>query len=869
MQAKLLGWVRSSRGFFSIAVVVALVASTLAFTFGDGNADSLFDLLSGQAWLGSDGPGEMILASGTTGKGSMRLQVPGAESGEMSIVQRDGHAYVLVVGADGSRRLIRVDDATLTAGAAREVEEGQQVVRGGERAWLVHRGDGIVQPIDVDSLKPEGKALRFKGAIDAVASDEGVLLVIERKTAKGYLVKGARKGKAITLGKKGHEIEGCEADGLAVAVNATAGEVLVMGSDGVGRRIRLPKRKGELLVPRVAEGPALALVVRSGAKGTLTAVDVRKGKVREHSLQTPVGDIRAPLVTRDVAYLVDATAGTVTTVNLRTGEEQTSETGIGGGEGTEAFVKDGFLWVNDPAGAKAVVVDDRGRAKTIDKYDPEVPYAGQTAPPDAPEPPSPPQPAPEPPGNAPPEVSAPGMPRNLQAVAGNRQVTLEWNPPDNGGAPIDRYELSCTPDCGSTGASVPGSAASQVVAGLRNGREYRFRLAAVNVAGTGPAAAVGPVKPTGDVPATPQNVRARENPEDGTVTVEWDEADSEGLDPSGYEVRVVRDGVGGETWETSNTSFATPTLELDDDSIPEYTFTVRALARNRGSRVSSRDSTPSNAVDPYMKPGRPDVSVDAGDSQVTVTWSPVAANGRPVAYVVRVGGREMDQTAGTESVLSGLENGADLSIVVAAVNDAGETESMAQTVTPSADPRISIPDGGENGTTAIWFTVSVDNWGGGPGSCTVRVGDATVSNACSGRVDRGGLTRASSYTVTFTVTNAQGKSATTSRVISTRDPSFGITVDYSAYVGAPPPQTCGATAVGCTGNFMSGPNYVAGGNGIVVTHGDRYTAACQVRGEVSRDPRGRTSDVWNQVAGKGWINSINVGFIGFDAGRQC
>ncbi len=39
----------------------------------------------------------------------------------------------------------------------------------------------------------------------------------------------------------------------------------------------------------------------------------------------------------------------------------------------DAFVKDGLLWVNGPDSSKAVVVDNTGGHKPIQKYSPDVP----------------------------------------------------------------------------------------------------------------------------------------------------------------------------------------------------------------------------------------------------------------------------------------------------------------------------------------------------------------------------------------------------------------------------------------------------------------------------------------------------------------
>lgn len=87
--------------------------------------------------------------------------------------------------------------------------------------------------------------------------------------------------------------------------------------------------------------------------------------------------------------------------------------------------------------------------------------------------------------------AAPAAPTNLVARAADAGATVSWSPPvDDGGSPIVAYALQRTTDGGTTWITVdrPASAATTaVVTGLVNGATYRFRVSAVNAAGTGAA----------------------------------------------------------------------------------------------------------------------------------------------------------------------------------------------------------------------------------------------------------------------------------------------------------------------------------------------------------------------------------------------
>ena len=79
----------------------------------------------------------------------------------------------------------------------------------------------------------------------------------------------------------------------------------------------------------------------------------------------------------------------------------------------------------------------------------------------------------------------PGVPRDLDVTVGNGWADLTWLPPtSDGGAGITQYVVWSAG--GAVNRQVPGDSLSARLTGLENGREYRFRVRAINGIGAGP-----------------------------------------------------------------------------------------------------------------------------------------------------------------------------------------------------------------------------------------------------------------------------------------------------------------------------------------------------------------------------------------------
>jgi hypothetical protein len=196
-------------------------------------------------------------------------------------------------------------------------------------------------------------------------------------------------------------------------------------------------------------------------------------------------------------------------------------------------------------------------------------------------------------------VAPPAVPKSLTATPGNTKVLLQWTAPSDGGRPITNYAIQYSMNNGrswTTFARTASTATNATVTGLTNGRNYVFRVAAINELGMGAfTQKTNAIKPAITVPGTPDSVALAYYP---SFRLSWNAPNDGGSPITGYSVRTSTDD--GATWVTfaSNEQMQSVdgkvqcALGLFDDSNP----IVRA-ARAANSRVIFSVSA-TNAVGP-------------------------------------------------------------------------------------------------------------------------------------------------------------------------------------------------------------------------------------------------------------------------------
>jgi hypothetical protein len=603
-------WVRSSSGFVTIGTVFALLATTVAMMVGVGASNLRFNLGDGFGWFASNN-GQVAFVDGATGKASAKVTIPGAANGKIRVEQRDGHAYVVVDSTDGSTRVLyRLDDATLDGGGTgTTIGNHQNILRGGDKAYLVDSSKGEVVEIDPNTLEPTGAAtLTFDPPIKAGADNAGRLVVLEESDARASVVDGGTTGAPVTIGNPGDQFELTVAGGIPTVVDTTS-RLLVAFRDGEPKRVTIPDLPGELTVATSGDTHTVGFLLRNSGSYTLVLADLDSGSARTLPVPDTGGDLNAPLVANGAVYLVAPNAGKAYVVDPSSGRFSSAvDLGIGHGGNLESFVKDGMLWVNNPDAANAVVVDRNSNTHPVNKYD--APEIGPPAPAPTPDPPAPPAPlvppvaTPTPTPSAPvaPIGGAPGAGSNFTGQPGNSNVSLSWTAAPSPGTPLTGYTLHCTPDCGSApevqagSIKLDGTSTDHIVSGLINGTAYSFDLSASNNIGAGPSVPAGPFRPTGTAPdpiAAP-----RVDPGDTSATVAFTTlttAQMNGLSIDGYRVTCKPKGSGKSVSMDTTAGSATVAGLVNG-----VTYGCVVVALMAGTPIGA--TSPSSPVTPFGAP---------------------------------------------------------------------------------------------------------------------------------------------------------------------------------------------------------------------------------------------------------------------------
>ncbi|MEK7292644.1 MAG: fibronectin type III domain-containing protein, partial [Actinomycetota bacterium] len=314
---------------------------------------------------------------------------------------------------------------------------------------------------------------------------------------------------------------------------------------------------------------------------------------------------------------------------------------------------------------------------------------------------------------------------------------------------------------------------SATVTGLTNGTAYTFRVAAVNVAGTGNYSTVSASVTPATVPGAPTSVVG--TPGNTQVSLTWTAPVSNG--GSAITDYVVESSPDGTTWTTfadgvSATAAATVTGLTNGTA---YTFRVAAT----NVVGTSATSTVSSAVTPRTVPGAPtSVAGTAGNAQVSLTWTaPVSNGGSAITdYVVESSPDGTTWTifadgtsTATSATVTGLTNGTAYTFRVSSVNIAGQgaASTASSAVTPRTVPGAPTSVAGTLGDTQVSLTWTAPNNGGSaitdyvvessPDSTTWTVfADGTSATAAATVT---GLTNGTAYTFRVSAINVAGTGA--------------------------------------------------------------------------------------------------------------
>ena len=231
--------------------------------------------------------------------------------------------------------------------------------------------------------------------------------------------------------------------------------------------------------------------------------------------------------------------------------------------------------------------------------------------------------------NATTEANVPGRPTGLTATPqGSNRINLSWSPPtDNGGSAITSYRIEITPQGGSPRTIQTGSAATTYPhTGLAPGSTWRYRVSAVNSAGSGAWSLSATATTDANKPSAPTRLAAT-TVDSATISLQWQAPSSNGgADITGYQIEARPHP--DSTW--------TIIVQDTNDDFPSYLHTGLAPGTTRYYRVAAINSAgvgpASNVASATTNPVLPGVPTNldataAGQTQIDLVWDAPADDG--------------------------------------------------------------------------------------------------------------------------------------------------------------------------------------------------------------------------------------------------
>ena len=379
-------------------------------------------------------------------------------------------------------------------------------------------------------------------------------------------------------------------------------------------------------------------------------------------------------------------------------------------------------------------------------------------------------------------ATAPGAPQSLEADPDDRQVTLTWDPADDGGSGLIRYEWSQN----SSGPWTDNGLSRNVTVGsLENGRRYTFYVRAVNPVDEGPAANVRTTPAT--APGAPENLMVV--PGNEQVMLSWSQPTSNG----GSSIVRYEWSQDQASWTPVGLNRSVTVGSLNNGTL--YTFYVRAVNGVREGPAADVQARPSATA---TVPGPPrNLKAQAGDEQITLTWDPPGSNGG--ANITRYEWSQdpdnwpTNQTTTTRTVtVTNLNNGTPYTFYVRARNSEGPGDPASVTSTPAEPTAPGAPT----------------NFRASPGNARATLSwSPPASNGGSGIIEY----QWSQDQVTWNVVNAATRRVTATGLNNDATYTFYVRARNSVDVG--PAATTPATPTASGGTGGSGSTGGGGGTG--------------------------------------------------------
>ena len=374
--------------------------------------------------------------------------------------------------------------------------------------------------------------------------------------------------------------------------------------------------------------------------------------------------------------------------------------------------------------------------------------------------------------------TSPSAPLSLTGERGDTQVDLTWlAPASDNGRDISDYVVQFSSNNGSTWTTFSdgvSTTTSATVTGLTNGTSYLFRVAAVNLAGTGTYSANSSALIPATVPNAPTALTATFG--STSVALAWTAPSTGGTAITDYVVQYSTDN---STWTTfSDTVSTTASVTVTGlTNYSTYYFRVAAInAVGTGAYSSSVTSVPG------ITPGNATPTVaSTGSTQIGLSWTIHPTGASSVTdWLVQYSTNNSTWTTFNDGVstttsvtVTGLTNGTLYYFRVAPINPAtmgafGNSASATPRTVPNA-PIITTLTPGNTQVVVAWSAPATGGsaitdydleYSSNSGSTWTAWASGTTSNATSVTVT--GLTNGTAYVFRVLAKNAAGSSTNSS-----------------------------------------------------------------------------------------------------------
>jgi uncharacterized repeat protein (TIGR02543 family) len=379
-------------------------------------------------------------------------------------------------------------------------------------------------------------------------------------------------------------------------------------------------------------------------------------------------------------------------------------------------------------------------------------------------------------------ATVPGAPSLVTATttSPNKATVTFTASTSTGGSAITGYVVTSSP--GGFTCTTTDPTAGCEVSGLTNGTPYTFSAVAQNVLGNSAAsAASSAVTPVGK-PSTPTNVTASAG--NGSATVSFTAPNNGGSAITGYTVEAFDENGVAITPSltcTLSVSFPTPLACTFSNSLTNglnYTFKVTAtnIIGTSDSSTATSVVSPANLVSPTAD----QILTPSGETTVgSVLTASVQFGGSPTPTVTYVWERCATATTSCTTIVGATADtytttSADIDFDIrykaTGTNTGGTATGTSLTSAKiTGTPILTTPTSGLSGTSGTAFTLdAVATSGAEPYTFSISSGTLPTGlsiDAITGTIS-GTPTTAGSSTVTLLVTDAKGKQATATFVIS-------------------------------------------------------------------------------------------------------